>query len=72
MKSSQEVREKGYFGGRFAEDARFFVGTLANEGHYNMWMTLQAGNQLSDVYFYNFIIPSWDNLFFLINRMCIR
>lgn len=57
-RSPTSIRQRGYYGGRFAEEARFFVGTLGNEGHYNIWITLQSNNLLSDVYYYNFIIPS--------------
>ena len=56
-KTSQEIRSLGYDGGRFADEASFFVGSLADSGNYHMWMVLEADGKLSDPYLYEFAIP---------------
>lgn len=59
VKASSEVKQLGFYGGRFADEASFYVGSLTQEGRYHMWITLLSASQLSDVYFYEFVIPSW-------------
>ena len=65
-KTSQEIRSLGYDGGRFADEASFFIGSLADSGNYHMWMVLEADGNLSDPYLYEFVIPGnriqWDSL----------
>ncbi|KAK8811147.1 hypothetical protein WA538_005308, partial [Blastocystis sp. DL] len=56
-KTSQEIRSLGFDGGRFADEASFFIGSLADAGNYHMWMVLEADGKLSDPYLYEFVIP---------------
>ena len=58
VKAPDEVRQLGFYGGRFADEASFYVGSLSNSGRFRIWITLQADVDLSDVYFFEFIIPS--------------
>lgn len=65
-KTSQEIRSLGFDGGRFADEASFFIGSLADAGNYHMWMVLEADGKLSDPYLYEFVIPGnriqWESL----------
>ena len=58
VKAPDEVRQLGFYGGRFADEASFYVGSLSQNGRFHIWITLQADADLSDVYFYEFAIPS--------------
>ena len=58
VKAPDEVRQLGFYGGRFADEASFYVGSLSQNGRFHIWITLQADADLSDVYFYEVAIPS--------------
>lgn len=58
IRTSTEVLSIGYYGGIFAGDGSVYVGDLAHPGEFAIWFVLKDGAAYSNVYYFEFVIPS--------------
>ena len=65
IKTSMEVLSYGFFGGIFGGEANIYVGDLSSPGDYSIWIALKSDDFVSDVYYYEFVIPRNFSLVFL-------
>lgn len=69
VRTSSEVLALGYYGGVFASEGNVYVGDLASPGEFAIWFVLKDGKSFSNVYYFEFVIPSNSQLHTPLHRL---